>query len=232
MKKILTLIFLTTFIFCQTINYKEEKPNIVLIMADDMGWTDLSFMGSNYYQTPNIDKLAKSGMIFYNAYAAAANCAPSRASMLTGKYTTEHQIYTVGNSDRGNRKTRKLIPIKNNTILDLDFFLIPEMLKIKGYTNGHFGKWHMGPKGFYPEQSGFDVNIGGHEKGAPGKGGYFSPYNNPKLSDGPEGEYLTDRIGNEVLKFIDDNQNQLFFAYVSFYSVHTPIQSKKEYQQK
>jgi arylsulfatase A-like enzyme len=201
-------------------------------MADDLGWTDLSFMGSNYYQTPNIDKLAKSGMIFYNAYAAAANCTPSRASMLTGKYTTEHQIYTVGNSDRGNRKTRKLIPIKNNTILDLDFFLIPEMLKIQGYTNGHFGKWHMGPKGFYPEQSGFDVNIGGYEKGAPGKGGYFSPYNNPKLSDGPEGEYLTDRIGNEVLKFIDDNQNQPFFAYVPFYSVHTPIQSKKEYQQK
>ena len=201
-------------------------------MADDLGWTDLSFMGSNYYQTPNIDKLAKSGMIFYNAYAAAANCAPSRASMLTGKYTTEHQIYTVGNSDRGNRKTRKLIPIKNNTILDLDFFLIPEMLKIQGYTNGHFGKWHMGPKGFYPEQSGFNVNIGGYEKGAPGKGGYFSPYNNPKLSDGPEGEYLTDRIGNEVLKFIDDNQNQPFFAYVPFYSVHTPIQSKKEYQQK
>ena len=232
MKKILTLIFLTTFIFCQTIDYKEEKPNIVLIMADDLGWTDLSFMGSNYYQTPNIDKLAKSGMIFYNAYAAAANCAPSRASMLTGKYTTEHQIYTVGNSDRGNRKTRKLIPIKNNTILDLDFFLIPEMLKIQGYTNGHFGKWHMGPKGFYPEQSGFDVNIGGYEKGAPGKGGYFSPYNNPKLSDGPEGEYLTDRIGDEVLKFIDDNQNQPFFAYVPFYSVHTPIQSKKEYQQK
>jgi len=232
LNKTLILIFLTIIISCHNNEDKKERPNIILIVADDLGWSDLSYMGSKYYQTPNIDKLSKNGMTFYNAYASAANCAPSRASMLTGKFTTEHEIYTVGKSDRGNRKTRKLIPIKNNTILDLDFFLIPEMLKSKGYYNGHFGKWHMGPKGFYPEQSGFDVNVGGHEKGFPGKGGYFSPYTIPMLENGPEGEYLTDRIGNEVIKFIDDNQNKTFFAYVPFYSVHTPIQSKKEYQQK
>ncbi len=232
MNKTLILIFLTLFISCHNNEDKKERPNIILIVADDLGWNDLSYMGSKYYQTPNIDKLSKSGMIFYNAYASAANCAPSRASMLTGKFTTEHEIYTVGRSDRGNSKTRKLIPIKNNTILDLKYFLIPEMLKSQEYYNGHFGKWHLGPKGFHPEQNGFDVNIGGHKKGSPGKGGYFSPYTNPKLEDGPEGEYLTDRIGDEVIKFIDKNQNKAFFAYVPFYSVHTPIQSKKEYQQK
>jgi len=205
---------------------------VILINVDDLGWSDLSFMGSNYYETPNIDKLAENGMIFYNAYAAAANCAPSRASMLSGKYTTEHEIYTVGNSERGNKKTRKLIPIKNNEILDLDFFLISEMFKNEGYTNGIFGKWHLGPEGFYPEQSGFDSNIGGCKKGGPGKGGYFSPYENPKIEDGPDGEYLTDRIGDETVKFIEDNQNSLFFAYVPFYSVHTPIQSKEQYRKK
>ncbi len=232
MKKLLFLFFLTLILSCQYSRNNISKPNVILINVDDLGWSDLSFMGSNYYETPNIDKLAENGMIFYNAYAAAANCAPSRASMLSGKYTTEHEIYTVGNSERGNKKTRKLIPIKNNEILDLDFFLISEMFKNEGYTNGIFGKWHLGPEGFYPEQSGFDSNIGGCKKGGPGKGGYFSPYENPKIEDGPDGEYLTDRIGDETVKFIEDNQNSLFFAYVPFYSVHTPIQSKEQYRKK
>jgi arylsulfatase A-like enzyme len=232
MKKLLFLLFFSLILSCQDSRNNISKPNVILINADDLGWSDLSLMGSNYYETPNIDKLAESGMTFYNAYASAANCAPSRASMLSGKYTTEHHIYTVGNSERGNKKTRKLIPIKNNKILDLDFILISEMFKSEGYTNGIFGKWHLGPEGFYPEQSGFDLNIGGCEKGGPGPGGYFSPYENPKIEDGPEGEYLTDRIGNEVVKFIENNQNSPFFAYVPFYSVHTPIQSKEEYREK
>ena len=207
-----------------------EKPNIVLIVADDLGWSDLSYMGSEYYETPNIDKLSKSGMTFYNGYASSANCAPSRATMLSGKYHTEHGIYTVRNSDRGSRKTRKIIPIETKTTLDLDFFVIPEMLKEMGYTNGHFGKWHLGDVGFHPEQSGFDVNIGGNRHGGPG--GYFAPYPNPELENEPKGEYLTDRIGDEVVKFIDINKENNFFAYVPFFSVHTPIQSKPDYQKK
>jgi arylsulfatase A-like enzyme len=207
-----------------------EKPNIVLIVADDLGWSDLSYMGSEYYETPNIDKLSKSGMTFYNGYASSANCAPSRATMLSGKYHTEHGIYTVTNSDRGSRKTRKIIPIETKTTLDLDFFVIPEMLKEMGYTNGHFGKWHLGDVGFHPEQSGFDVNIGGNRHGGPG--GYFAPYPNPQLENEPKGEYLTDRIGDEVVKFIDINKENNFFAYVPFFSVHTPIQSKPDYQKK
>ena len=207
-----------------------DKPNIILIVADDLGWSDLSYMGSKYYETPNIDKLSKSGMTFYNGYASSANCAPSRATMLSGKYHTEHGIYTVRNSDRGSRKTRKIIPIETKTTLDLDFFVIPEMLKEVGYTNGHFGKWHLGDVGFHPEQSGFDVNIGGNRHGGPG--GYFAPYPNPELENEPIGEYLTDRIGDEVVKFIDQNKENNFFAYVPFFSVHTPIQSKPDYQKK
>ena len=207
-----------------------DKPNIILIVADDLGWSDLSYMGSEYYETPNIDKLSKSGMTFYNGYASSANCAPSRATMLSGKYHTEHGIYTVRNSDRGSRKTRKIIPIETKTTLDLDFFVIPEMLKEVGYTNGHFGKWHLGDVGFHPEQSGFDVNIGGNRHGGPG--GYFAPYPNPELENEPKGEYLTDRIGDEVVKFIDQNKENNFFAYVPFFSVHTPIQSKPDYQKK
>ena len=225
------LIILLLFIYsCQNNIVDKEKPNVVLIVADDLGWSDLSYMGSTYYETPNIDKLSKSGMTFYNGYASSANCAPSRASMLTGKYHPFHGIYSVKNSDRGNKKTRKIIPIKTKTKLELEYFILQEMLKSKGYSTGHFGKWHMGPKGYYPEQMGFDINIGGNEHGGPGS--YFSPYKYPNMSNGPKDEYLTDRIGDEVVKFIEKNKENNFFAYVPFFSVHTPIQSKSEYEKK
>lgn len=225
------LIILLLFIYsCQNNIVDKEKPNVILIVADDLGWSDLSYMGSTYYETPNIDKLSKSGMTFYNGYASSANCAPSRASMLTGKYHPFHGIYSVKNSDRGNKKTRKIIPIKTKTKLELEYFILPEMLKSKGYSTGHFGKWHMGPKGYYPEQMGFDINIGGNEHGGPGS--YFSPYKYPNMSNGPKDEYLTDRIGDEVVKFIEKNKENNFFAYVPFFSVHTPIQSKSEYEKK
>ena len=225
------ILILLLFIYsCQNNIVDKEKPNVILIVADDLGWSDLSYIGSTYYETPNIDKLSKSGMTFYNGYASSANCAPSRASMLTGKYHPFHGIYSVKNSDRGNKKTRKIIPIKTKTKLELEYFILPEMLKSKGYSTGHFGKWHMGPKGYYPEQMGFDINIGGNEHGGPGS--YFSPYKYPNMSNGPKDEYLTDRIGDEVVKFIEKNKENNFFAYVPFFSVHTPIQSKSEYEKK
>ena len=225
------LIILLLFIYsCQNNIIDKEKPNVILIVADDLGWSDLSYMGSTYYETPNIDKLSKSGMTFHYGYASSANCAPSRASMLTGKYHPFHGIYSVKNSDRGNKKTRKIIPIKTKTKLELEYFILPEMLKSKGYSTGHFGKWHMGPKGYFPEQMGFDINIGGNEHGGPGS--YFSPYKYPNMSNGPKDEYLTDRIGDEVVKFIEKNKENNFFAYVPFFSVHTPIQSKSDYEKK
>ena len=228
-----TLLIKFSFFLLITVSCNKEiieNPNIVLIVADDLGWSDLSYMGSTYYETPNIDKLSKSGMTFYNGYASAANCAASRATLLSGKYNTDHGIYTVKNSDRGSKKTRKLIPIETKTTLDLDFFVIPEMLKDLGYINGHFGKWHLGDIGFHPENSGFDVNIGGNKHGGPGS--YFAPYPYVKLEDETKGEYLTDRIGDEVVKFIEINKENNFFAYVPFFSVHTPIQSKTDYQKK
>jgi len=231
MNKILLLKF--SFFLLITLSCSKEtseKPNIVIIVADDLGWSDLSYMGSSYYETPNIDKLSKSGMTFYNGYASAANCAASRATLLSGKYNTDHGIYTVRNSDRGSKKTRKLIPIETKTNLDLDFFVIPEMLKDLGYVNGHFGKWHLGDIGFHPENSGFDVNIGGNKHGGPGS--YFAPYPYVELENETKGDYLTDRIGDEVIKFIENNRENNFFAYVPFFSVHTPIQSKIDYQKK
>ena len=228
--KILLIALLVSFYSCQNNNIDKERPNIVLIVADDLGWSDLSYMGSTYYETPNIDKLSKSGMTFYNGYASSANCAPSRASMLTGRYHPFHGIYTVRNSDRGNTKTRKIIPIKTKTKLELDYLIIPEMLKTMGYKTGHFGKWHMGPKGYYPEQMGFDLNIGGNQHGGPGS--YFPPYVHVNINNANKGEYLTDRLGDEVVTFIDNNKEDVFFAYVPFFSVHTPIQSKPEYEKK
>ena len=189
MKNLIYLLFSTFFIFsCNKESI--EKPNIILIVADDLGWTDLSYMGSKYYETPNIDNLSESGVTFFNGYASSANCAPSRASMMTGKYHPSHGIYTVSPSARGLDITRKIIPTKNTENLDLEFFTMAEMLKTEGYINGHIGKWHLGHEGYYPKDQGFDINIGGWESGSP-KGGYFSPYTNPNLESGPKGEYLT-----------------------------------------
>ena len=227
MKKFIYIVVL--IIFGLSFNKQSrEKPNIILIVADDLGWTDLSYMGSKYYETPNIDKLSQSGITFFNGYASSANCAPSRATMMSGKYHPSHGIYTVSPSARGLDITRKIIPVKNTENLDLEFFTIAEMLKNEGYINAHVGKWHLGEKGNYPMDQGFDVNIGGWESGGP-KGGYFSPYSNPNLENGPEGEYLTDRLTNEAINFIDNNKEERFFLHLAYYSVHTPIQSKREY---
>tara|TARA_B100000242_G_scaffold293930_1_gene273738 strand:- start:9364 stop:10842 length:1479 start_codon:yes stop_codon:yes gene_type:complete len=227
MKKFIYIVLL--IIFGLSFNKQSrEKPNIILIVADDLGWTDLSYMGSKYYETPNIDKLSQSGITFFNGYASSANCAPSRATMMSGKYHPSHGIYTVSPSARGLDITRKIIPIENTENLDLKFFTIAEMLKSEGYINAHVGKWHLGEKGNYPMDQGFDVNIGGWESGGP-KGGYFSPYSNPNLKNGPEGEYLTDRLTNEAINFIDNNKEERFFLHLAYYSVHTPIQSKREY---
>ncbi len=154
---------------------KASKPNIIFILVDDLGWKDVGFMGNTYHETPNIDKLAQEGMVFTNAYANAPNCAPTRASLLSGWYAPRHGIYTVGNSDRGQTEERKLIPITNNETLESSVVTFPELLKSAGYTNAIFGKWHLGNgKGTSPEGQGFDINIGGNLMGAPKS--YFSPY--------------------------------------------------------
>lgn len=212
-----------------------REPNIVVLLIDDMGWKDAGFMGSAYYETPNMDRLAESGMIFNNAYANA-NCAPSRASLMTGLYPVRHGIYTVGSSERGPAHLRKLIPTPNQTVLAADYQTIAEMLKAAGYACGHVGKWHLGEGSVTgPEGRGFDRNVGGIHKGQP-PAGYFSPYAISTLPDGPEHEYLTDRLTDEAIAFIEDYHDQPFFLYFAHYAVHKPLQAKPEmirkYEQK
>lgn len=180
---------------------RSEAPNIVLFYVDDLGWKDVGFNGSRYYETPNIDRLAREGIIFTDAYANAPNCAPSRASLMTGLYSPRHKIYTVGNSARGRAENRRMVPVPNTTDLALRYVTLAEALGETGYATGHFGKWHLGDTGFHPQDQGFDVNVGGYFSGSP-RGGYFPPYNNPAMADGPEGEYLTDRLTDDALEFI------------------------------
>lgn len=201
-----------------------SKPNIILINIDDMGWRDVGFMGSKYYETPNLDALAAKGMIFTNAYASASNCAPSRACLMSGQWTPRHGIYTVGTSERGKSRHRKLIAVKNNNILPDTQFILPEALKGAGYTTCQAGKWHLSKD---PTTQGFDVSIGGCEAGAPGS--YFPPYKNVPL-EAPSDDYcLTNLIMDKMLEFLKSAGNkQPFFLYYAPYAVHTPIQAVKE----
>ena len=211
------------FVSIANLCFAQKKPNIVYINIDDLGWTDLACYGSKYYETPNIDRLVSMGMKFTDAYASAANCAPSRAGLLTGQYSTRHGIYTVGSSERGKAKDRKLVPVHNKTILQDSVITIAEILKKSGYISASLGKWHLGKD---PKTQGFDINIGGNKSGHPKT--YFSPYQNENLEDGPEGEYLTDRLTEEAIQFIKKHKNRSFFLYMTYYTVHTPIQGKEE----
>ncbi len=207
------------------------KPNILFILADDFGYTDLSCMGSKYYETPNIDKIAKAGMIFTNGYAACQVSSPSRASIMTGKFPARHGITNwIGEASgeewrKLNRHTQ-LLPPEYLHNLPSEYITLPEALKESGYKTFFAGKWHLGVKGSWPEDHGFDINKGGWEVGSP-KGGYFSPFENPNLPDGPNGENLEMRLANETVKFIKSQKGTPFFAYLSFYAVHSPIQTTK-----
>lgn len=198
---------------------KPGRPNIVLIVADDLGWKDVGFMCSTFYETPHLDRLAAGGMKFTSAYAAAANCAPSRACLLSGQYSPRHGIYTVANADRGDAKTRRLIPVKNNEVLPDRVYTLAEALRDAGYQTASIGKWHLGES---PLSQGFAYNVAGDERGL---NKHFSPYGIPSLPDGPPGEYLTDRLTTEAIRFIERATDQPFFLYLPFYAVHTPLQA-------
>ncbi len=209
-----------------------SPPNIVLFVADDLGWTDLACSGSGYYRTPNVDRLAKSGIRFTAAYTCGPNCAPTRACLMSGQYSPRHGIYTVGSGARGQARFRKLIPVTNTTVLDTGLVTLAERLQAAGYATAHLGKWHLGPPPKAgPRQQGFDVNFAGNRTGSP-RGGYFSPYKNPQLADGPPGENLTDRLSTEaanvIRQHVKRSPQQPFFVYLPFYAVHTPIQAKQE----
>lgn len=212
--------------------HTKEKPNIIFILADDLGWTDLGVMGSDYYETPHIDRLASEGLLLDNAYSAAANSAPSRACMMTGMYTPRHGVYTVSPPDRGDLTKRKLIAIPNTEDVHADFVTMAEALQQENYQCGHIGKWHLGDdvNGTGPLSQGFIWNVGGNRSGVPYS--YFYPYclsDKSKchwgLEKGVPDEYLTDRLTEEAVSFIKSHKAAPFFLYLSHYAVHTALQA-------
>lgn len=198
-------------------------PNIVFILADDLGWKDLGCYGSTFYETPNLDKLAGQGIRFTRAYAACCVCSPTRASIMTGKYPARLGL-TDWLPGQPSRPNQKLLGPKLPDHLPLEEFTIAEALKQGGYATCFIGKWHLGGEGFEPQNQGFDINIAGCALGHPPS--YFSPYRIPTLPDGPKGEYLTDRLTEEAVKFIEKSKDKPFFLYLPHYAVHNPQQAK------
>ncbi len=200
-----------------------RRPNFVFILADDLGWADLGCYGSTFYETPNLDQLAVEGMRFTDAYAACPVCSPTRASIMTGKYPARLHLtnWLYG------RIRKKLIGAPYVRQMPLEEVTLAEALKAGGYATGFVGKWHLGGKGYWPEEQGFDVNVAGCTAGSP-MGGYFSPWGNPRMTDGPKGQYLTDRLTDEGIKFIEAHKGRPFLLYQSYHTVHTPIQGKRE----
>ncbi len=203
----------------------EQPPNVIFILADDLGWRDLGCYGSTFYETPNLDRLAAQGVRFTDAYAACNVCSPTRASILSGKYPARLHLtdWLPGRPDGPTQKLKR--PVIRGE-LPLEEFTVAEAMKAGGYATGFLGKWHLGGPEFFPEKQGFDLNLGGCSLGHPPS--YFSPYKIPTLPDGPPGEYLTDRLTDEALKFIEEKREQPFLLYFSHYAVHNPQQAKPE----
>ena len=246
---IATVLFLSFLISCAS---KNQKPNIVFIIIDDLGWTDTGFNGSSYYETPYMDQLAREGANFTQAYTACAVCSPTRASIITGKYPARLQLTThipsmapgwiMGTPPENAEFThnhpasQKQSGIPNRNYLPLEEVTVAEMLKEAGYYTGYIGKWHLGHDTYHPVHQGFDWQAGVTNWGQPMS--YYAPYKRQvkgvvhkmeSLQEGMrEGEYLTDRLGREAVGFIKQNKQKPFFLQLAFYSVHTPIQPPKE----
>lgn len=200
------------------------KPNIVLILVDDFGWTDLACYGSKLYETPNIDQLARDGIKFTQAYSACTVCSPTRAALLTGKYPARLHVtdWIPGQMP----ENPKLIVPDWTKHLPLEEVTIARALKADGYATASIGKWHLGGEEYYPKKHGFDINIGGTD--LPNTKHYFSPYEIATIKDGPKGEYLTDRITDEAIRFMEANKDKPFFLYLPHFTVHLPLQAKQE----
>ena len=214
----------------------EMKPNILVILADDLGYHDLSIMGSSFYETPNIDRIAETGMIFTDGYANCQVCSPSRASLMLGTFPARHGITDwigarTGEEWRKSGRHSKLLPPEYNHRLPLDALTMPEAFKEAGYTTFFSGKWHLGDSLSWPEDHGFDINKGGWDVGSP-RGGYYSPFINPNLENKVDGENLSMRLANETVDFFSmhnpSKTGKPVFAYLAFYAVHGPIQTTQQ----
>jgi arylsulfatase A-like enzyme len=212
-------------------NESVKKPNVIFILADDLGVNDLSYTGSKYYETPNIDRIANEGIVFTQGYATCQVCSPSRASILTGQFPASHGITdwigaATGEQWAKNNNT-KILPSEYIHAIPNEDITIAEAMKSGGYKTFFAGKWHLGDNPSNPENNGFDINKGGWEVGNP-KGGYYAPWDNPKLEYKYKGENLTMRLAQETVNFITENKDKPFFAYLSFYAVHSPIETTEE----
>jgi arylsulfatase A-like enzyme len=193
----------------------ETRPNLLLIYADDLGWKDVGYQGTDFYETPNIDRLAREGMVFTQAYAGAGNCAPSRAVLLAGQYTPRHAVYAVNSTQRGPKHLMRLVPIPNRTGLKVSSVTLADALKSAGYATGIFGKWHLGGQdGAPPQEQGFDIVF---DSRAP------DPNRRRDEPDDPKGIYSLTRA---AISFIEDNRNRPFFAFVSHHAIHTALEGR------
>ena len=222
-------------ILAATLFGKADHPNFVFFLVDDMGWADIGTNGSKFHETPHIDKLAATGMKFTNGYAACPVCSPTRASIMTGRHPVRVDITDWIPGQSNNNRNKLLHPEDRNNLAHKEVTLAEE-LKSHGYQTFFAGKWHLGSEGHWPEDQGFDVNIGGHHRGSP-PGGYYAPWKNPALKAKKQGEYLTERLTEESLKFMKNRDKaKPFLLYLSYYNIHTPIQPYKKrieyYQEK
>ena len=219
---------------------KDSSTNVVLFLIDDLGWRDLACYGSDYYRTPNIDRLAKGGMKFTDAYAACNVCSPTRAAILSGKYPARLLLTQWLPSGRWDAQKYRMREARYLSNLPLEEVTIAEAMREAGYRTAFMGKWHLGTETYYyPQHQGFDVNVAGRDYGAPGS--YFYPFegswkipttgqvlSKENLLDGQAGDYLVDRLAEEAAEFIVENQDDPFFLMLSHYAVHAPLQGKAE----
>ncbi|MEL7499715.1 MAG: sulfatase [Planctomycetota bacterium] len=205
-----------------------KQPNFVVFVVDDLGYMDIGANNPNcFYDTPNIDALADSGVRFTNGYAANPVCSPTRYALMTGKYPSRVDATNFFSGKRGG----KFRPAPLNDNMPLDEVTLAQLLKVEGYTTFFAGKWHLGKgKEYYPQNRGFDINIGGYFRGGPYTGKkYFAPFENPEMEvESEEGDHLPDRLARETAAFIESNKDKPFLAYLSFYSVHTPLMGRKD----
>jgi len=230
---------LASFALAQEAKGPAAKPdsrpmNVVFILVDDLGKHDLSVEGSAFYETPNVDALARRSVRFDQGYACCQVCSPSRASIMLGQFPARHGITDWIGAAAGTAWNRddRLLPADYVRRIPLGQTTLAQAFRTANYKTFFAGKWHLGNEGSFPEDHGFDINIGGHHRGSP-PGGFFSPYQNPKMDDGPDGESLTLRLADETASFIRlQERDQPFFAMLSFYAVHSPIQTTQELWQK
>ena len=229
--RLLILALFAGLLSCSGPDKKTPLPNVVFLLADDLGWADLGCYGSTFHETPHLDRLAAESMRFTSAYAACPVCSPTRASIMTGLYPARigltdwiagRQSYSPG------LPCDMLLSRPFAQEMKLEECTLAEALKEAGYHTFFAGKWHLGgDSAYWPEHQGFEINKGGWGAGSP-QGGYFSPYENPRLESGPEGENLTDRLTDEAIAFLESCEDGPFLLYLSFYAVHTPLQGKPE----